>query len=177
MTPVLRDRAIVATQRSASAWEPPMTEQQTPPTTGTHRQTPEPPRLGRPRPSAGREGLAGWVDFGAVMMTVVGAFGVIEGLVALLDPTVYVTVDGSVVAIDLTAWGWVHLVLGALLVVTGVSLLRSAPSWARGMGIGLVALSILVQLAWLPASPIWSILMIVLDVMVIYALVATPARR
>ena len=154
-----------------------MTEQQTPPTTGAHRQVPD---TGGPvdlRPSLQDEGLLGWVHFGAVMMTIVGAFGVIEGLVALFDPTAYVTVDGAVLAVDLTAWGWVHLVLGALLVVTGVSLIRSAPSWARGLGVVLVVLSILVQLAWLSASPIWSILMIVLDVLVIHALVATSPRR
>lgn len=154
-----------------------MTGQQTSPASGAHRQVPD---AGGPvdlRPSARDEGLLGWVHFGAVMMTVVGAFGVIEGLVALFNPTTYVTVDGAVLAVDLTAWGWVHLVLGALLVITGVSLIRSAPGWARGLGVVLVVLSILVQLAWLPASPIWSILMIVLDVLVIYALVATSPRR
>jgi hypothetical protein len=154
-----------------------MTEQQTPPTTGAHRQVPD---AGGPldlRPSAQDDALLGWVRFGAVMMTIVGAFGVIEGLVALVNPITYVTVDGAVLAVDLTAWGWAHLVLGALLVVTGVSLLRTAPAWARSLGVVLVVLSILVQLAWLPASPIWSILVIVLDLLVIYALVATSPRR
>jgi hypothetical protein len=153
-----------------------MTEQQTPPTTSAHRQVPEPRGSVDLGPSARAEGLAGWVHFGAVMMIVVGAFGVIEGLIALFNPTTYVTVDGAVLTVDLTAWGWAHLVLGALLVVTGVSLMRTAPAWARGLGVVLVVLSILVQLAWLPASPIWSILMIVLDLLVIYALVATSPR-
>jgi hypothetical protein len=117
------------------------------------------------------------VHFGAVMMTVVGTFGVIEGLAALLAPTTYITVDGTVLSIDLIAWGWVHLILGALLAITGVSLLREAPTWARGVGTVLVGLSILVQMAWIPAYPLWSILMITLDVVVIYALVATSGDR
>lgn len=64
-----------------------------------------------------------WVRFGAVMMTVIGGFAVIEGLLALLAPATYLTVNGTVLAIDLSAWGWVHLILGALLVITGVSLM------------------------------------------------------
>ena len=125
----------------------------------------------------GSDDLRGWVRFGAVMMTIVGAFGVIEGLAALLAPTTYIAVNGTVLSIDLIAWGWVHLILGALLAITGVSLLREAPSWARGVGTVLVGLSILVQMAWIPAYPLWSILMITLDVVVIYALVATAGDR
>jgi hypothetical protein len=150
-----------------------MTEQQTPQTTGTHRQSHEArPPMDR-TPSTDGPGLMGWVRFGGVMMTVIGAFGVIQGLVALLTPTTYLSIDGTVLAIDLGAWGWVHRLLGVLLVVTGVSLLREAPAWARGTGVILAALSTVVQLAWLPAYPLWSIIAIVLDVVVIYALVAT----
>lgn len=129
------------------------------------------------RNAGGREGLSGWVHFGAVMMTIIGCFGVIEGLAALLRPTTYLTVNGTVLGIDLTVWGWVHLILGALLVITGMSLLREAPAWARTLGALLVALSALVQMAWLPASPISSVLIIALDVTVIYALAATWGDR
>ncbi len=122
------------------------------------------------------DALLGWVRFGAVMMTVIGVFAIIEGLLALLRPTTYLTVNGTVLALDLGTWGWVHLVLGVLLAVTGTSLLRDAPAWSRGLGVLLVALSTIVQFAWLPAYPIWSILMIALAVMVIYALVATTPR-
>ena len=122
-------------------------------------------------------GLMQWVRFGAVMMAVIGAFAVIEGLLALLRPTTYVTVNGTVLALDVSAWGWVHLILGALLLITGMSLLRDAPPWARGLGVLLVALSTVVQFAWLPAYPIWSILMITLAVIVIYALAATTPRN
>jgi uncharacterized membrane protein HdeD (DUF308 family) len=153
-----------------------MTEQQIPPGTGAHRQaqgTHTPMDLA---PDVGMEGLTAWVRFGAVMMTIIGVFGIIEGLVALLTRTTYTTVNGTVLSIDLSAWGWMHLILGALLVITGVSLLREAP-WARGVGALLAVLSILVQLTWMSAYPIWSILMVTIDVIVIYALVATRPDR
>jgi hypothetical protein len=155
-------------------WEHPMTDQHSTSTAQGRGQHSGPIDLAA---RSGRsDALQGWVRFGAVMMTVIGAFAVIEGLLALLRPTTYLTVDGTVLALDLGAWGWVHLILGALLAITGASLLRDAPAWSRGLGVLLVALSTVVQLAWLPAYPIWSILMIALAVMVIYALVATTPQ-
>ena len=152
-----------------------MSEQVTPSTpTGLHGPSATHRRSTVSYTAGGTDDLTGWVHFGAVMMTIVGAFGVIEGLAALLRPTTYIAVNGTVLSIDLSAWGWLHLILGALLAITGVSLLREAPPWARGVGTVLVGLSILVQMAWMPAYPLWSILMITLDVIVIYALVASP---
>jgi hypothetical protein len=160
---------------TANAWERPMTDQKSPTSTDEARS-----RRSGPVDLTARtdrsDALMGWVRFGAVIMTVIGAFAVIEGLLALLRPTTYLTVNGTVLALDLSAWGWVHLILGALLAITGVSLLREAPPWARGLGVLLVALSTVVQMAWLPAYPIWSILMIALAVIVIYALAATTPQ-
>lgn len=115
----------------------------------------------------------GWVRFAGVVMAVIGGFGVIEGFVALFSPTYFVTIGGTVLRIDLTTWGWVHLIVGALTLITGIALLGAAPSWARAVGIGLVGLNMLVQLAWLPAYPIWAIMVIVLDLIVISALAMT----
>lgn len=115
-----------------------------------------------------------WVRFGAIMMVIVGTFSVIEGLVALFSPTSYRSVNGTVIGIDLTVWGWVHLVLGAVILVTGLLLLRDdPPSWTRIIGMLVVGLSIVVQLAWLPAQPFWSIFMVVLGVLVLRALALT----
>jgi hypothetical protein len=115
----------------------------------------------------------GWVRFAGVMMTIIGAFAVIEGFIALFSPT-YVTLTGAgVLLFDLTAWGWVHLLLGILVLATGLALLGGAPGWARGVGVTLLAINMLVQLAFLPAYPLWSIILIVLDVVVIYALMVT----
>ena len=116
---------------------------------------------------------SGWVRFGGVLMAVTGGFAVIEGLLALFSPTAFLTVDGTVLAVDAHAWGWTHLVLGALVLVTGLGLLRDAPDWARIAAMALVGLQMGVQFAWLPAAPIWSILLITIDVLVLYALVTT----
>jgi hypothetical protein len=128
-------------------------------------------RQGPPRSSTA------WVRFGGVLMIVMGAFGLIEGLLALLLPTTYVASDEVVLTLTFTGWGWLHLILGALVLIVGASLLREdVPGWARGTAIVLVALNAVVQLSWLPAYPIWSIVMIVLDVLIIGALVAIGDR-
>ncbi len=128
-----------------------------------------------PRKDRGRRPVRwdGWVRFGAVLVTVVGAFSVIEGLVALLAPSFFVTGGGRVLALNLAGWGWLHLVLGALVLVTGLGLLAGAPTWARTVALGLVAINMVVQLVWLPAFPIWSIVIIALDLLVIYAVATT----
>jgi hypothetical protein len=144
-----------------------MTDQQSPTTVDPR----HPPGARDDRSDLVRWG--GWVAFGGIVMTVTGAFSVIQGAVVLISPTVVVTADGTVLGIDVVAWGWVHVVFGALVCATGVALLRGAPEWARGLGIGVTAFSMLLQMAWLPAHPLWSIFVVVLDVVVLYALVVT----
>jgi|tagenome__1003787_1003787.scaffolds.fasta_scaffold20132911_1 hypothetical protein len=150
-----------------------MTEQETPTPVSDRasipqqRRAPEPER-GAPQP------WSGWVRFGGVMMAVIGAFAIIEGILALASPTTYVATGGAVLAFDLSGWGWIHLILGVLVLATGLSLLgRDVPGWARGVGVGLVAINMLVQMAWLPAYPIWSIIVLALDVVILYALIVT----
>jgi len=150
-----------------------MTEQQT----STSVQDRDPvPRQGRARDSTpgALQPWSGWVLFGAVVMSVVGAFAIIEGVLALAAPTTYVATGGAVLTISLTGWGWLHLVLGVLVLVTGLSLLRlEIPGWARGVAIVLVAVNTVVQMAWLPAYPIWSLIVLALDFVVLYALIVT----
>jgi hypothetical protein len=150
----------------------------------TDQQIPSPQRSGAyPRaahsasPGGPSGAWSGWVRFAGVLMAVVGAFAVIEGFLALFLPTTYLTSNEVVVTLTFTGWGWLHIILGALVLVVGLALLREdVPGWARGTAIVLVALNTIVQLAWLPAYPIWSILMIVIDVLIIGALVATGDR-
>ena len=149
-----------------------MTEQQVPleeQTAGSRQRN----GTGRVPPVAAPARGAGWLRFGGVVMTIVGGFAVIEGFVALFSPTYFVAVNGTVLAVDFTGWGWIHLLLGVLVLATGLSLLGSAPPWARGVGIVLVAINAIIQMAFLSAYPIWSIVLIALDVLVLYALVVT----
>ena len=113
----------------------------------------------------------GWVVFGGVMLIMVGLVHVVQGLVALLDDEKYlVTQGGLLVNVDFTAWGWVHLVLGIVAGLTGVGLL-TGNTVARIVGVGIAGLSALVNLAFMSAYPVWSIIAIALDVVVIYAIV------
>jgi hypothetical protein len=115
-------------------------------------------------------GWTGWVVFASVMMFLLGAFQVIQGLVALFDEGFYlVTRGGLVVDVDYNVWGTVHLILGVLLLLSGGGVLTGNLA-ARTVGVILAGLSALVNLVFIGAYPIWSIVIITVDVLVIYAL-------
>ena len=127
---------------------------------------PGPPPTARPSP------WAGWIVFGAMVMILLGAFQAITGVVALVDDEYYaVSPSGLVVNVSYTSWGWVHLVLGLVAVVTGYGLLSGA-RWARILGICVAFVSALVNFAFIAAYPLWCVAMIALDVLVIYAIAA-----
>ena len=115
-------------------------------------------------------GWVGWIWFAGVMMILLGTFQGIEGLVALLNRGFYaVGPEGLVVNVDYNAWGWLHLVIGLVLVATGLGIM-TGQTWARVVGIFLAALSAVVNLAFMAAYPFWSIIVIFVDIVVIYAL-------
>ncbi len=133
------------------------------------------PQVDTTRPAYGRNpdptAWTGWVVFAAFMMVMVGSFQAIEGLVALFDDGFYrVTESGLVVSLDYTAWGWTHLLLGALLIVSGLGVL-AGNIVARTVAVVLAGISALVNLVFIEAYPIWAILIITVDVLVIYALI------
>jgi len=117
-------------------------------------------------------GWAGWVVFGGVMLIMVGAFQAIEGLVALFDDGFYlVRPGGLVVDVNYNTWGWIHLLIGVVAVLAGLGLL-SGNMVARIVGVAVAAFSALVNFAFVSAQPVWSIIMITIDVLVIYAIIA-----
>jgi hypothetical protein len=117
-------------------------------------------------------GWVGWIVFAAIMMMTVGALHVFEGIVALFKDTYYVvTKSGLVVSADYTAWGWVHIIGGVIVAAAGAGLL-TGKMWARVLGIVVAAGSLLVNFAFMAAYPVWSITLIAIDVMVIFALTA-----
>ena len=112
----------------------------------------------------------GLAAFAAAMLLMVGVFQMVEGLAALVDDELLLTVDGYVYALDVTVWGWIHLLIGAVAALSGVFLFRGA-YWARGVGIVFAGLSALANFVYAPHYPLWSVLIIALDVAVIWALV------
>ena len=117
-----------------------------------------------------RTGWLGWVYFAGIMMIMLGSFQAIAGLVALFDDTYYLVPNGGlVVSVDYTVWGWVHLLLGVVAFLAGFAVL-AGQTWGRVIGIILAVVSAIANMAFIPAYPLWSILIITLDVIVIYAL-------
>lgn len=116
-------------------------------------------------------GWVGWIYFAAFIMVFVGIFQMIMGLVALVNKTFYVVHAQSqtLVAFDITTWGWIHLLLGILVLSTGIALF-SGSTWARIVAIVLVAANFISQFAFIGVYPFWSITMLILDLVVIYAL-------
>jgi hypothetical protein len=113
--------------------------------------------------------VPGMALFASVMMIMTGIFGIVEGLAALFDNQIFVAGPRYVYAFDVTTWGWIHLIVGILLLVGGIGVL-SGRLWARMIGIAVAGVSMLANFLFLPYYPFWSTLIIAIDVFVIWAL-------
>jgi hypothetical protein len=123
------------------------------------------PGLSKPR----RTGWYGFIAFAAVLMCVLGLFHAMAGLVALFDSEYFLVGDsGLVVEVDYTAWGWTHLLLGILVGCAGFAL-TSGATWARIVAVALAVISSLINLAFMSAYPVWSVTMIAISILAIYA--------
>jgi hypothetical protein len=118
--------------------------------------------------SGGR--AAGWLGFAGVIMIMIGTFNAIEGLAGLLAEDFYVVSPSDLLMFDLTGWGWVHTVVGVLVALTGAALLAGA-SWARVLTTVLLVLNAAAQLAFVAVYPVWSLIVITLCVVVIWAVI------
>ena len=115
-------------------------------------------------------GWAGYIVFASIIMMVAGFFQGIAGLTALFsDDYFLVRPSGLIINVDYTAWGWTHLALGVITIAAAAGVL-SGNILARTWAIGLVMISAVVNLAFLAAYPVWSVMLITLDVLVIWAL-------
>jgi hypothetical protein len=123
---------------------------------------------------------SGWamsgVAFAATMMVMIGAFHVIAGLAAIINDDYFVLVRGYAFDLNITAWGWIHLILGLAIVATGIGLF-SRQKWAGVIAVFLVVLSAIDNFFFIPYQPFWAILLIALDVWVIWALTRPRALR
>src|SRR5690349_6436768 len=109
-------------------------------------------------------GWVGMVVFAGVMLLMLGGFEIIEGTVALFKDDFYLTTrQGLVIPMDFTAWGWTHILLGVVGVLTGLGILYGQ-MWARVVGIVIAVLSALANLTFLPAYPFWCTIVIAVDV-------------
>jgi hypothetical protein len=107
--------------------------------------------------------------FAGVIMIVAGAFQAVEGLAGIVNDQYLVVLENYFLAFDITLWGWLHLLVGLALLAIGIFLLRGA-TWARVAGMIIAGISALLNFVWLPYSPWWSLLVIAIDILVIWAL-------
>jgi hypothetical protein len=119
---------------------------------------------------AQKSSFAGWVYFAGILMLIGGIFQSIAGLTALLNDKFYALVNESLLVVDVTTWGWIHLLLGLFIFAAGMAVL-SGHLWGRIVAIILAILSIAAQFVFIGAYPLWSILTIIVDIVIIYALV------
>jgi hypothetical protein len=117
--------------------------------------------------------------FAGVILIIGGGFQAIQGLAAIVHDQYILVLPNYVYAFDLTAWGWIHLVVGVGLAVTGIFVLRGQ-TWARVIGMILAGISALLNFVWLPQAPWWALLLIAVDILVIWALASwrpeTPSQ-
>jgi hypothetical protein len=140
----------------------PTAPQQSPPETSM--------RSGAGSAEPGTTGWLGWIVFAGVMMLILGMFHAFQGLLALFQNDYYlVAANGLTVHLDYTAWGWTHLIFGIVVVAAGAALLVGQ-MWARVVAVALAVLSAVVNAGFLAAYPIWSAIMIAVDILVIWAL-------
>jgi hypothetical protein len=112
----------------------------------------------------------GWIAFAGVLLFMLGSFHVIAGIVALAkDDYFLVGSSGLLVNVDYSTWGWTHIVFGVLVALAGIGVL-AGQMWARVVGTVVAVLSALINMVFLPAYPVWSILMVGLAVVVVMAL-------
>ena len=114
--------------------------------------------------------MNGWVVFSGIMLFMAGVFGAIDGLVAIIVEEVWLVSDDQAILLDIQAWGWVHLIVGSIAVVTGIAVL-SGQLWAIILGILLAMISAFSHLMFITVFPWWSLAIIAIDILVIYGLV------
>lgn len=115
-------------------------------------------------------GWVGWVYFAGFLMILDGAFQAIAGLVGLFKDEVYVIGDQALWLLDTTTWGWAHLILGVFLLLAG-SAVMAGKLWGRIVGVIFAGLGLIANFAFVPVYPIWSIILIVINILVLYALI------
>jgi hypothetical protein len=113
----------------------------------------------------------GVVTFAGVTLLTLAFFEILQAIAAIAEDEVFVAGVNYTYAIDLTEWGWIHLVLGLIGVAIGIGLL-AGQAWARVAGIVVAVVVALANFAWLPYFPIWSLLIIAFSAVVIWALTA-----
>lgn len=119
----------------------------------------------------------GWRLFAGTMILIGGVLNLVDGLIAVFDTSYYVRIAQTgngpqlVVTNDLKTWGWVAFAMGLVMMVTAGAIYL-ATTVGQVFGVIICGANMVFQLAFLPVFPIWALVMMLVDVLVIYGLVA-----
>jgi hypothetical protein len=111
----------------------------------------------------------------AMLMMISGGWNILEGIAAIVHGSFVVVVRNYAYSMSATSWGWFHLILGAVVLAAGIGLLTDK-MWARIIGVGVVAISMIVNVLYIPYLPVWSILVIAIDLAILWALLSPRDR-
>ena len=117
--------------------------------------------------------VSGWavggIGFAACMLLLIGAFQIVDGLSAIIDDEFFVVGKHYAFDLDTTTWGWIHLILGLIGLGVGIGILMGQ-TWGRILGIMVAVLTSLTNFAFLPYFPVWSLVILAFNALVIWAL-------
>ena len=113
----------------------------------------------------------GWTYFASLMMILIGGFHAMVGFIAILDDEFFVTTRNYVLQFDATQWGWIHLIFGSIVAISGCYLL-TGNVLARTVGVVMGLVSALIGFAWLPYAPVWGVTIIAIAVAIVWSLTA-----
>jgi len=111
----------------------------------------------------------GGIVFAATILILIGIYQILMGLVAIINDDFFVIAPNYTYDVDVTGWGWIHLIVGIVVVCGGIGLFYRK-LWAASLAIALAILSAIVNFFFIPYYPFWSILIIALNVFVIWAI-------
>jgi hypothetical protein len=116
-------------------------------------------------------GWVGWIGFASLMLTLAGFFHILAGIVALFKDDVFVTAHSNVWVLDYSQWGWIHI-LGGILALLAAGSLASGQMFGRIFAVLVALASAVASMAFVPVYPIWSIMIVAVDILVIWAVIA-----
>jgi hypothetical protein len=112
---------------------------------------------------------SGWTVLAAVLMIFSGVMAILEGIAAIAKDDLFVRTANYAFRFNLTSWGWIHLVLGIIVLSAGCALFSGAV-WARAVGVAIAGLTLIANFMWLPYYPFWAIVLIAMNIFIIWAL-------
>jgi hypothetical protein len=123
-------------------------------------------------------GWTGWIAFAGILMVLIGAIDVFQGLIAIIRDNYYAITPSQIIVFDLTTWGWITLLWGIVIGLAGLGLLSGA-SWARWLAIVAASLNVIGQLGFVGSSqyPLWALTGLTLTLVVLYALIVHWSDR